>query len=386
MSFVKWKTTYLYFFITFILMSTIFCGVSRVNILFHVASTLFLLTLVFSAQARQAFWQDKSYLLSLAVVVAFAIYYSLSNLWSTSSHLDSSLTHSFYLLVLMALYRQAELAGYKKYVIAAAWLGTIILAIFTIIYVDKSSILHSRLKNGFPWAPDNVIDLGGYMALGIIFSTLLMREFKSFWFLIPIPFLLLCLVLSQSRGPLMALIVASATVFTLQPKWHFKQLAAICLLIIFAIIALYASGFLDTFINRIDDSYQQSFVRFGIWQHAYNVAMQHPIFGWGFNKELAFVNSIGQHVTTTHSLYFAALLKGGFVGFALFISVIGLGLWRCKVHFAMNQKAEVAILLFSLVFYSTQGMFVISNPREYWVLFWLPLTIVMSTPAYMLKK
>jgi hypothetical protein len=33
------------------------------------------------------------------------------------------------------------------------------------------------------------------------------------------------------------------------------------------------------------------------------------------------------------------------------------------------------------MFYVTQGMFVISNPREYWVLFWLPLAIIFSTPV-----
>lgn len=381
MSLVKWKNIYLSFFIFFILMSTIFCGVSRVNISFHVALSLFLLTLIFSAQARNQFLQDKTYLYALVTVAAFVIYYSLSNLWSTSPHLSSSLTHSFYLLVLMALYRQGELAGYKKYVITAAWLGTIILAVLTLALVDKSHIFHSRLRDGFPWSPDNVIDLGGYMALGILFSVLLVREFKSLWFLVPIPLLLLCLILTQSRGPLMALVAASVVTAVLRPKWNIKLLAAILLLIIAAVGLLYVSGFLDTFINRIDSSYQQSFIRFGIWEHAYDVAMQKPIFGWGFEKELAFVNSIGQHVTTTHSLYFAALLKGGIVGFILFVSVIGLALWRCKEHFVRNQKAEVAIWLFSLIFYVTQGMFIISNPREYWVLFWLPLIIAMSTPV-----
>ncbi|SNY66882.1 O-antigen ligase [Enterobacter sp. CC120223-11] len=386
MSLVRMKNIYLSFFVFFILMSTIFCGVSRVNISFHLALSLFLLTLIFSSSARRQFFQDKSYLYALISVAVFAVYYSLSNLWSTPSHLSSSLTHSFYLLILMALYRQAELAGYKKYVITAAWLGTIILAVLTLALVDKSHIFHSRLRDGFPWSPDNVIDLGGYMALGILFSVLLMREFRSLWFLAPIPLLLLCLILTQSRGPLMALIVASAVTALLRPKWNVKSLAAISLLIIAAAGLLYASGFLDTFISRIDSSYQQSFVRFGIWQHAWDVAMQKPIFGWGFEKELKFVNSIGQHITTTHSLYFAALLKGGAVGFILFVFVIGLALWRCKQHFALNQKAEVAIWLFALVFYTTQGMFIISNPREYWVLFWLPLIIVMSTPVSKVTK
>jgi O-antigen ligase len=381
MSLVKWKKIYLYFFIFFILMSTLFCSISKVNLSFHIASSLFLLTLFFSSAARKEFWQDKNQLITLGLTATFVIYYSLSNLWSDSPHLDSSLTHSFYLLIFICLYRQAENAGYKKYVIGAAWLGTILLAILTLIYVDKSHILQTRLNAGFPWAPDNVIDLGGYMALGILFSTLLFREFKSFWFLTPIPLLLICLLLTQSRGPLMALLASGAAVFVIRPQWNLKVLLGFCLLVILVAAVLYFSGFLDTFIHRIDVSYDQSFIRFGIWEHAFNVAMQKPLFGWGFGKELSFVNSIGQHVTTTHSLYFAALLKGGIVGFILFVSVIGLALWRCKKHLVHNHKSEVAIILFSLIFYVTQGMFIISNPREYWVLFWLPLVIAMSVPV-----
>jgi hypothetical protein len=33
-----------------------------------------------------------------------------------------------------------------------------------------------------------------------------------------------------------------------------------------------------------------------------------------------------------------------------------------------------------LVFYSSQGMFVIANPAEFWYLFWLPLALLLSQP------
>ncbi|KNC95140.1 O-antigen ligase family protein [Trabulsiella odontotermitis] len=380
MSSVNWKKIYIWFFISFILFSTIYCGVSRVNLLFHVALSLFLLSFIFSPVVRENVLSDRQYLPAMLLVALFAIYYSLSNLWADHSHLESSLTHSFYLLVLMALYRQAELAGYKKVVIAAAWLGTIALAILTLIYVDKTKIFTQRLSNAFPWAPDNVIDLGGYMALGILFSTLLVREMKTFWVLLPVPLLLLCLILTQSRGPMLALVLAGVMVYLLRPNLNLKFLLGLILLLVVVAATLYFSGFLDRFLQRIESSYQQSFIRFGIWQHAFEVSLEKPFFGWGFDKELTFINSINQPVTTTHSLYFSALLKGGFVGFTLFMAMIGFSLWQCKKHLAANHKAEIAILLFALIFYSTQGMFIISNPREYWVLFWLPLIIALSVP------
>ncbi|MDP1019455.1 hypothetical protein Q6284_29305, partial [Klebsiella pneumoniae] len=39
---------------------------------------------------------------------------------------------------------------------------------------------------------------------------------------------------------------------------------------------------------------------------------------------------------------------------------------------------QLAILFYALVFMASQGMFIISNPRETWVLFWLPLGIALS--------
>ncbi|BEM33827.1 hypothetical protein SME36J_24590 [Serratia marcescens] len=38
------------------------------------------------------------------------------------------------------------------------------------------------------------------------------------------------------------------------------------------------------------------------------------------------------------------------------------------------------MFLFMLVFYSSQGMFVIANPAEFWYLFWLPLAMLLSQP------
>ncbi|MCE4170104.1 hypothetical protein FJK69_00080, partial [Escherichia coli] len=43
-----------------------------------------------------------------------------------------------------------------------------------------------------------------------------------------------------------------------------------------------------------------------------------------------------------------------------------------------DSRYSLAILFYALVFMASQGMFIISNPRETWVLFWLPLGIALS--------
>ncbi len=255
------------------------------------------------------------------------------------------------------------------------------LTILTLVYVNKEHIFQNRLERAFPFSPDNVIDLGGYMALGILLSAILVRETRNYWFYIPVPLLLVCLILTQSRGPFLSMIVAAIVAFLCKPKWNFKLLAGSLIVLLVIGSILYFSGFFDIFIKRAEESSRAGSVRFGIWQHAFEVAKQKMIFGWGFNKELEFINGYGQPVTTTHSLYLATFLKGGVVGLLLLLSMILFAGRQCLRHLAANHKAEIAVIVFALMFYVTQGMFVISNPREYWVLFWLPLAIIFSTPV-----
>lgn len=90
-------------------------------------------------------------------------------------------------------------------------------------------------------------------------------------------------------------------------------------------IAIVFSKSYDVLSARIEKSYSQSFIRFGIWEDTLSYVQQRPWFGWGFAQELNFVNAIGQRVHTTHRLYLATLLKGGTVGELLLLTVIVYG-------------------------------------------------------------
>ncbi|STT82450.1 polymerase [Klebsiella pneumoniae] len=73
-----------------------------------------------------------------------------------------------------------------------------------------------------------------------------------------------------------------------------------------------------------------------------------------------------------------ALLKGGIVGLLLLLAIIACGLWQAWRKRHTDSRYSLAILFYALVFMASQGMFIISNPRETWVLFWLPLGIALS--------
>ncbi|MGB7802713.1 O-antigen ligase family protein [Buttiauxella sp.] len=372
---------YSLFFVAFMFFSAIFCNVSKVNLLFHISLILFLSTLIFSPQSRDKFLRDKTFLKGLIFPLLFLLYFSLSNLWSQNPvNVSSTLKQMLYLLIFICLFRQAERLGYKRYVMGAVFLGMSLLSVLTLIMVDKTIVLQNRLENSFPWAPNNVIDLGGYMAIGLLCGIIFIRETGKNWLYLLFPILLASLLLTQSRGPLIAFTAAFVLLFIVNPRYKIKHILYGVVIIAAIMAMVFLTNFHHIFIDRLESTYQQSFIRFGIWENTLEVAKEKPIFGWGYDKSLVFVNSIGQNISTTHSIYLSSFLKGGIVGFILLASVIGYGLLQLRKHIRAQQKTEASIFIFALIYYMTQGMFIIGNPQEFWFLFWFPLAIVLSIP------
>jgi O-antigen ligase len=376
------ENAYVMLFVAFIFMSAIFCNISKVNLLFHGSLILFIGTISFSYKARNALLADKDFLKRLAIPIVFLAYFTLSNLWSEHpGNISSTIKHSIYLLTFICIYRQIELMGFRKYVMCAAFIGMTLLAIFILAMVDKTTLATNRLNGVFPWAPDNVIDLGGYMAIGIFCGLIYIRETGKTWLYILMTILFIALLLTQSRGPLIAFLAAFILLFVINPRYSLKNIAYGAIVVFIVLAAIYFAKFSDILLHRMETLYQQSFIRFGIWQNAIEIAKEKPFFGWGYDKGLVFVNSIGQNITTTHTIYLASFLKGGIVGLLLMLSVVVVGLFQIRKHLLAGQKTEVSIFIFSLIYYMSQGMFIIGNPQEFWFLFWFPLAVILSTPV-----
>ncbi|MDI9223440.1 O-antigen ligase family protein [Pantoea sp. EA-12] len=365
-------------FMAFLFLMTIFTGAGKVSNLFHLSIMLMMLHWVIHRK-ENIFLRGFPWA-SIGVVTLFLFYFSLANLWTENPwNIISTIKHSFYLIffVCMVNYCINRYGVLKLH--GLIFFGCFILLLLTFLFVDKSTLLTNRLENGFFAAPENVIDLGGYFALGILSALIIARESGKHWIYLPASLLFIGLLLTQSRGPLLALLIALAVLFAQYKHVHLRHILYTALSIVVVSLFFYFTDYGSEFYARIISAYAQSFIRFGIWQHALSEAFVHPYFGWGFDKQLTFVNSIGQHVTTTHSVYVSTFLKGGVVGVLLLASLIINGMYHAYKKFHQGLGLEASIYLFSLMFFVTQGMFVIGGPGETWVLFWLPLAVVLSS-------
>ncbi|ENG6109356.1 O-antigen ligase family protein [Serratia liquefaciens] len=369
---------YVVFFFLFSFFSAIFYSYTKVNNLFHLSAIFFVITLYFDKDFRLTLFRSNEIRRGLGLTAAMLLYFSFSNLWSNDpANIESTLTHSVYLLIYLAMLISILNGMQRNLLFICIVLGLTSLCLFSITF-DYHDILISRQVSKSNPGPENVIDLAGLAGIGVILSLIIFREKKSRMILLTIPIFLGTMLLTQSRGPVLSLLIAMLVVL---PYKHLrlKHVACFFIALIAIGITIFSSEIGQLVLARFEEIHVQSFLRFSIWLHTFDLVSQAPYFGYGFNSELAFTNYSGENITTTHSLYLGSLLKGGLVGLGMLFAVLGYSCMLTLRRRRNGMRLEAALFIFMLLFYTSQGMFVVGNPSESWYLFWFPLGVIMST-------
>lgn len=367
----------IYMFIVFLFLSIIFCNCSKVTNLFHLSSAMLLLSLILKGRIYQDLINNKVICVSLILIIQLFLYFSFSNLWDgTITETLSTIKHSCYLIMFIILTSLTLQSNKRHIAMISIIFGVTCLSLFTII-TDASTVIFLRKVSFFNPGPNNVIDLAGYCSIAILFSIILSRESQcgSYLFLSIIPCIML--LMTQSRGSILSLIL----VLLITMHWRMPTIytlgISILLIITICIVSL-MTPLGKLIIIRFENLYSELWLRFSIWHYAFTELSNNPWIGYGFNHDLNFFNYKNSYITTTHSVYVGTLYKGGVIGFSLFLLLIGFCLYYAIRTYKSGHRIEISIFLFMLFFISFQGMFIIGNPRETWILFWIPLATVIG--------
>ncbi|HCE8947591.1 TPA: O-antigen ligase family protein [Morganella morganii] len=379
----KIEKVYFFIFSSFLFFSAIFCGFTKVNNLFHIAIILFYLGVVFNPDLKKLFFTmliNKKYFFIFTCL--FFIYYSLTNIWGGNArNLTSTLTHGFYLftyLSLLIIFLENEKTRYVT--LKCIVLGVSVLCLYT-LFTDPVLLMSRRVTESNP-GPSNVIDLAGYCGIAILIALFIFNKCKDYIMILCILSMAVVMFLTLSRGPIISFFVALILLIRITGISNRALFIVLFTLLFFSGVMHYYDIF-EKLVNRFADVIYSGGVRMGIWQNAFDSVKEHLLSGRGVEYKLNFVNKLGQDITTAHSVYMGTLLKGGIIGSVLFFLMIFSGVASGVKQFIRGERYGLAILIFMLIFISSQGMFVIGNPNEQWILFWLPLAIAMSnlTPA-----
>lgn len=377
----KIEKMYFFIFSSFLFFSAIFCGFTRVNNLFHISVILFYLGVIFNPGLRKDFLAtliNKKYFFIFTCL--FFIYYSLTNLWGGNArNLTSTLTHGFYLftyLSLLIIFLENEKTRYIT--LKCIVFGVSALCLYTLLS-DPALLMRRGVTENNP-GPSNVIDLAGYCGIAILIALFVFNKCKDYSMILCILSMAVVMFLTLSRGPLISFFIALLLLIRITYISNRSLFVMLFLMLIFS-GAMHYYDIFERLVDRFSDVIHSGGVRMGIWQNAFDSVRDDLLFGRGVEYQLNFVNKLGEDITTTHSVYMGTLLKGGVIGLGLFSLVIFTGVISGIKKFIRGERYGLAILVFMLIFISSQGMFVIGNPNEQWILFWLPLAIAMSNLA-----
>ncbi len=123
---------------------------------------------------------------------------------------------------------------------------------------------------------------------------------------------------------------------------------------------------------------QRKFIRISIWTEAIQLSLKKIFFGHGWDTPIL-IHTVYKNIPVTfhdaHNLFIQMLFYGGLVGLTLIA-----GLYTSCLLFALRHKMMFGIVLtaFGFAAVQTDGMGLLSKPKEEWFNVWLPVAIVIA--------
>jgi len=175
----------------------------------------------------------------------------------------------------------------------------------------------------------------------------------------------------QSRTVLFGLLV---TLWVLTLTTLKEKKALVLMLPVFLITAL-ALVFQDT----TEGAWQRGLgLRPQIWAALWQQALATPLAGHGLISPVA-VEVDGKLYQNAHSAYLQVFWQGGIIGLGLFLGLLVTALrhaWRLGTE--RGDYVILSLFVFAAIAFTTDMDTLIARPREQWLLFWLPLALLVS--------
>ncbi len=187
--------------------------------------------------------------------------------------------------------------------------------------------------------------------------------------------LLVFVVLTQSNTGILATALAVTLVFVFHK--HHNPVILIAGLAGVSLAGLYLLSSLGMLYDPADSGILE---RLPIWQTVLEQSGRAPIFGNGYQKELLLTDSGTADIANyAHNAFLATARDGGLVGLSLQLLMLLAALHGAlRIAQAEGEPIYAILLMFALICMLADTDQLITRPRELWVIFWLPLAIILA--------
>ncbi len=313
----------------------------------------------------------------------FCIYYALSTLWGSYAHtglllseLKRILYHYIFWLAIFVTYYldDKRLAILCKTIIGSAIFG---LCLNLIYFYFFSSPADDIRFHGFGRLRNELWVAALFGAIAILNLTLFFNSSsrKKYSYLVLYGIFFAASLLTHSRGPVLSMIAVSFLIlYTSKISLKSKSLITLFCFVLASIPFIIQLSFLQSDISR-----GQSY-RLDLWLGFLKLTKDYLLLGHGAGTNV-FINAPGEFVhgwSHYHNVYLGSLVELGLIGLLLHISVVCLTIyvgWRNRSNLATN--IALMIFVFSSLIGITYGQGVITRVNAQWIVFWLPLAIII---------
>ena len=289
---------------------------------------------------------------------------------------------SMYLYAIVRLSQKGYLL--EKTLIASAIIAVVGAAVALINqYVVQDHSLSYRSYRIYSMGIARFGDMGNPIPAGIYFGaiaallfswtcTTLLKPWQLILSITGVCTLLLYVLMTGSRGPQLATAVAFLTACLVIRNKRTKLFLVLGL--ITAIIGLYL--FQEAFFEINKDSTLNG--RVPIWLSTLGHISESPWIGHGPGYKMSNLWQ-GTYFTYAHNYYLQSILNYGLLGFALFAGIIGSTLHLMKKHW-QNKLVKISffLLIYGMACMLTEISRLIIIPDEAWLIFWLPVGLVIG--------
>lgn len=264
-------------------------------------------------------------------------------------------------------------------IVYSAFLGAVF-CLFDTYFVGGENLSYRLVGRG---ALENPILLSSIHGVAIfcaayIFSTLKNKVGWLYLFLM-LPSIAI-VFLTQSRGPLLALVVTCLLFlfWLMKGKFRVKALITTVLAGCMLITAAFILEDVDSRLVSLDGP------RPAIWGETLKKIVQKPIVGYGLQEKTDITApmiikseqgavEVNTHFQHPHSAYLTTLLHGGFLAFILLLMLL------IKTLFCTKRVSPYHfILVFGLIYVLFDAARLFTPPKELWLIIWLPLGMLLA--------
>ena len=216
----------------------------------------------------------------------------------------------------------------------------------------------------------NSIALGLHHGIAVLIGLFLVDRYreKAVWFALSSLIPLSAMMLSHSRGPMVALVICSVVVLFLFKRSKVIVLTKIALFSFIAGATVYIGW--EQLLARGFSGRPE------IWEQVWQLVKKSMIWGEGYSLQASTLSYHGEILNHSHNVILELLRYGGIVAVLLFLCQLATLVKLLKGVDDLGRYYAI-ILAFNVIVMLISGWYLLDRPNYFWLGYWYPLGMLM---------